>query len=86
MDQSIELENLILSTLSFYESMSFSKIVFDIDTEILKNYPNFDKDQMLLILKSLEKRGQVLKSGEAAESQWRRIHKKRSFWKRYFPF
>ena len=86
MDQSIELENLILSTLSFYESMSFSKIVFDIDTEILKNYPNFDKDQMLLILKSLEKRGIIIKSGEGTESQWRRIHKKRSFWKRYFSF
>ena len=86
MDQSIELENLILSTLSFYESMSFSKIVFDIDTEILKSYPNFDKDQMLLILASLEKRGIVVKNGEGAETQWRRIHKKRSFWKRYFSF
>lgn len=84
MDQSQELENLILSTLSFYEPMSFSKIVFDIDTEVLKNYPNFDKDQMLLILKSLEQRGMVRKTGEASESQWQRIHKKRSFWKRFF--
>ena len=86
MDKSLELENLILSTLSFYEPMSFSKIVFDIDTEVLKSYPNFDKDQMLLILKSLELRGIVVKTGEAAESQWQRIHKKRSFWKRFNPF
>ena len=84
MDQSQELENLILSTLSFYEPMSFSKIVFDIDTEVLKAYPNFDKEQMLLILKSLEKRGMVQKSGEGTETQWQRIHKKRSFWKRFF--
>lgn len=86
MDQNQELENLLLSTLSFYEPMSFSKIVFDIDTEVLKSYPNFDKDQMLLILKSLEKRGLVKKTGEAAEAQWQRIHKKRSIWKRLFPF
>lgn len=86
MDQSQELENLILSTLSFYGPMSFSMIVFDIDAEILKNYPDFDKNQMLLILKSLEDRGIVKKSGEASESQWQRIHKKRAFWKKYFPF
>ena len=86
MDQSQELENLLLSTLSFYEPMSFSKIVFDIDTEGLKNYPNFDKDQMLLILKSLEKRAMVQKTGEGSEAQWQRIHKKRSLWKRFFPF
>ena len=86
MDQNLELENLILSTLSFYESMSFSKIVFDIDTDILKKYPDFDKDQMLLILKSLEKRKMVIKIGEDSEAQWQRIHKKRSFLKRFFPF
>lgn len=86
MDQSQELEILILSTLSFYESMSFSKIVFDIDTDVLKSYPNFDKDQMLLILKSLEKRGMVQKTGEGTEAQWQRIHKKRSLWKRFFSF
>ncbi len=86
MDQNSELENLILSTLSFYEPMSFSKIVFDIDTETLKNYPNFDKDQMLLILSSLQKRSMVIKSGEGTEAQWQRIHKKRSFWQKYFPF
>ena len=84
MDQSQELENLLLSTLSFYEPMSFSKIVFDIDTEVLKNYPNFDKDQMLLILKSLEQRGMVRKTGVDTEAQWQRIHKKRSFLKRLF--
>ena len=86
MDQSQELENLVLSTLSFYEPMSFSKIVFDIDTELLKSYPNFDKDQMLLILKSLEQRGMVQMTGEGAEAQWQRIHKKRSIWKRIFRF
>lgn len=84
MDQSQELENLLLSTLSFYEPMSFSKIVFDIDTDVLKNYPNFDKDQMLLILKSLEQRGMVRKTGVDTEAQWQRIHKKRSFLKRFF--
>ena len=84
MDQHLELEELILSTLSFYEPMSFSKIVFDIDTELLKKYPDFDKDQMMVILKSLEKRGLLRKIGKDSETQWQRIHKKRSFWKRFF--
>lgn len=84
MEQSQELENLILSTLSFYEPMSFSKIVFDIDTGVLKQFPNFDKDQMMLILSSLEKRGSVKVTGAGSEMQWQRIHKKRSFFKRFF--
>jgi benzoyl-CoA reductase/2-hydroxyglutaryl-CoA dehydratase subunit BcrC/BadD/HgdB len=79
-----ELEDLILSTLSFYEPMSFSKIVFDIDTEVLKSYPDFDRDQMMKILKSLEERKLVKKTGAGLEAQWQRIHKKRPFWKRFF--
>ena len=82
MEHALELENLILSTLSFYEPMSFSKIVFDIDADVLKSYPNFDRDQMLLILDSLEKRGQVVKTGKDSEAQWQRIHKKSSLWEK----
>lgn len=84
MENSRALEDLILSTLSFYEPMSFSKIVFDIDTDVLKSYPYFDKDQMILILNSLEKRGLVQSTGTGTEMQWQRIHKKRPFWKRFF--
>jgi hypothetical protein len=79
-----ELEDLLLSTLSFYEAMTFSKIVFDINTELLKQYPDFDRDQMLLILSSLEKRGLVMGTGIGIDRSWKRIHKKRSFWKRFF--
>ena len=84
MDNARLLEDLILSTLSFYEPMAFSKIVFDMDTNVLKQFPNFDKDQMLVILKSLEKRGIIQMSGKDSEAQWIRIHNKRSFWKRFF--
>lgn len=84
MSQLEELENILLKTLSFYEPMSFSKIVFDIDTEVLKSYPHFDRDQMLIILTSLEKRGMVRKVGAGSEAQWIRTLKKRSFWKRFF--
>ncbi len=86
MENAQELENLILSTLSFYEPMSFSKIVFDMDTERLKQFAHFDKDQMLVILKSLEKRGLVSMTGKDSEAQWQRIHKKRPFWKKFLPF
>lgn len=56
------------------------------DSETLKQFPDFDKTQMLTILKSLEKRGLVKKSGSGEDQQWQRIHKKRSLWKRFFPF
>jgi len=79
-----ELEDLILSTLSFYETMSFSKIVFDLNSELLKQYPDFDRDQMLLILSSLEKRGMIIGNGQGIDRAWKRVHKKRSFWKRFF--
>ncbi len=79
------LEELILSTLSFYEPMSFSKIVFDMDSNVLKNHPDFDKPQMMLILKSLEKRGLVRQSGKGEDLQWHRIHKKRAWGKRFLP-
>lgn len=80
------LEDLVLSTLSFYGPMSFAKIVFDMDSETLKQFPDFDKTQMLTILNSLEKRGLVKKIGTGEEVQWQRIHKKRPFWKRLLPF
>ncbi len=76
-----ELEDLLLSTLSFYEAMTFSKIVFDIDTEILKQYRDFDRVQMLIILDSLEKKGLVEGKGLGNERQWKRIHKKKSLWR-----
>jgi len=77
-----ELELLILSNLSFYESMSFSKIVYDLDSKELLKHPDFDKDQMLFILKNLEKKGLVIELKVSEERQWKRIHKKKSLWRR----
>lgn len=84
MEKVKEIEDLVLVTLSFYEPMSFSQIVFDMDSEVLKSLPEFDRDKLFLVLNSLEKRGLVRKTGEGAEVQWQRIHKKRSFWGRFF--
>jgi DNA-binding MarR family transcriptional regulator len=77
------LEDFVLATLSFFESMSFSKIVFDFDSEILKNFPNFDKDQLMAILKSLEKRGLVKKVHKNNEEMWIKVQRKRSWWRRF---
>lgn len=77
MDHTQELENLILQTLSFYEPMSFSKIVFDMDSNLLKTYPDFDRDKMLLILEKFEKNGLVKRSGEGSDSIWIRTLKPR---------
>jgi hypothetical protein len=83
MENNQEIEDLILSTLSFYESMSFSQIVFDMDTNVLKQLASFDKDQMELVLNSLEKKGMVKKTGIGSEALWQRIHKKRPLWRRF---
>lgn len=84
MEELKKLEAIILKSLSFFEPMSFSKIIFDMDGEVLKNYPQFDKIQMMEILQSLETRGLVKKKGRGENAEWQRIHRHRPFWKRFF--
>lgn len=84
MEELKKLEAIILKSLSFFEPMSFSKIIFDMDGEVLKNYPQFDKIQMMEILQSLETRGLVKKKGRGENAEWQRIHRRRPFWKRFF--
>lgn len=82
------LEELVLGTLSFYEPMTFSNIILDFSSELLKDFPNFDKSDLEAILKELEKKKLIKKiildRSPHKEFAWIRLYPKRSWWKRIF--
>lgn len=80
-----ELHDLVLGTFSFYEPMTFSKVILDLDNEALKNYPNFSKEDLELIIKDLVKQKLIKEVKIDKEVGWIRIHLKKSWWKRLFP-
>ena len=72
------LEEFVLSTLSFYEPMTFSRIILDFNGEALKAYPNFDREELQATLKNLEKKKLVKPVTIDKEVGWIRIHPKRN--------
>ncbi|MDD4974083.1 MAG: hypothetical protein PHY93_07010 [Bacteriovorax sp.] len=80
-----KLENLVLATLSFFEPMTFSQIILDFDSDLLKDFPDFDKEQLQNIINLLEKKKLIKRVTIDKERGWIRIHPKRSWWKRLFP-
>lgn len=80
-----KLEELVLGTFSFYEPMTFSKVILDMDSEALKNFPNFSREDLEDIIKNLEKKKLIKSSQIDKEVGWIRIHPKRAWWKRLFP-
>jgi transcription initiation factor IIE alpha subunit len=80
-----KLENLVLATLSFFEPMTFSQIILDFDSDLLKDFPNFDKEQLQDIINLLEKKKLIKRVTIDKERGWLRVHPKRSWWKRLFP-
>lgn len=68
-------EHLILKTLSFYEPMNYAQIIFELDNEELKQFPDFTDEELKNILKDLVRRKLV-----------KRIEKKGDiFWQRQMP-
>jgi hypothetical protein len=84
MSENTKLENLILMTLSFFEPMTFSQIILDFDNDLLKDFPDFDKEALQGILILLENKKQIKKINIDKEDGWIRIHPKKSWWKRLF--
>jgi transcription initiation factor IIE alpha subunit len=80
-----KLENLVLATFSFFEPMTFSQIILDFDSDLLKDFPNFDKEQLQDIINLLEKKKLIKRVTIDKERGWLRVHPKRSWWKRLFP-
>ena len=78
------LENLVLMTLSFFEAMTFSQIILDFDKDLIKEFPDFDKEQLQEILSKLEKKKIIYRVTIDKEIGWIRVHRKRSWWKKFF--
>lgn len=78
------MHELVLSTLSFYEPMTFSKIILDFDNNLLKDFPEFSREDLQEILKVLEKKKLVKKTLQDKEDAWVRVLPKRAWWKRFF--
>ena len=72
------LEDLVLSTLSFYEPMNTSKIIFDMDQKVLEALPEFDQKELSRILQFLEKKKLIKKTKVSGEFFWIRVFRKRS--------
>lgn len=78
----MNLEDLVLSTLSFYEPMNLSKIIFDMDQKVLEGLPEFDQKELDRILFALEKKKLIKKMKKSGELYWIRVFKKQSFFNR----
>lgn len=79
------LEELVLVTLSFFEPMTFSKIILDFDSELIRDFPDFDKEQLQSIINKLESKKLIKRVTIDKEIGWIRVRPKRSWWKRLFP-
>lgn len=81
-----EIENFVIATLSFFEPMTFSQIILDFDRDLLTLYPNFDKEELLIVLGSLEKKRLIKRVKIDKETGWIRSPLKRSLWRRFLSF
>ncbi len=79
-----KLNDLVLSTLSFYEPMTFSRIILDFDNNSLSDFPEFTKEDLQEILKVLEKKKLIKRVTLDKEEAWIRVLPKRAWWKRFF--
>ncbi|MGZ3788731.1 MAG: hypothetical protein ACXVLQ_09425 [Bacteriovorax sp.] len=79
----ITLEELVLGTFSFYEPMTLSQVILDMDSALLKGYPHFTKEDLEGIIKILEKKKLLRATRIDKEVGWIRIHPKRS-WRSWF--
>lgn len=76
------MEDLVLKTLSFFEPMTFSKIILDFDKDQLTFFPHFNREDLKVILTNLEKKKRIKQVVIELEAGWIRIHPKRSYFKR----
>jgi hypothetical protein len=82
--ENLELEELVLGTTSFFEPMTLSKIILDFDDKKLLNFPDFDKEQLIQIIKYLEKKKKLKKVTIDKEVGWVKVQPKRSWLKKLF--
>ena len=79
------IKNKILETLSFYDDYSWERLIIELDEDFLKQHPDFAKEDLETLLKQLKKSGLVVISkSDKGELLYRRILKKKPWWRRLF--
>lgn len=73
----LELEGLILESLSFYDFLTLEQIVCGMGDEI-QRFPNLNWDDFLWALKSLKKRKLITEKSEEKKKKWKRLFPRRS--------
>ncbi|MDD0853885.1 hypothetical protein HBN50_12305 [Halobacteriovorax sp. GB3] len=71
-------EELLLETLSFFEAMTFEKIILDLSKEKLGKVGEFRRDELEALLSKLVKEKKVELIELNKEKAWKRLFKKKS--------
>lgn len=79
MQLNTNIQDFVLKTLSFFEPMTFSQIILDFDNDLIKDFPDLDKEQLQKVIDLLEKKKFIKKVIIDKEIGWIRIHRKRSW-------
>lgn len=77
-------EQIILGVFSFYEPMTFSNVILDLDKHLIGELGNFTKVDLEVTIKSLEKKKLIRPVTIDRETGWIRVHVRRAWWKRIF--
>lgn len=79
-------EHIILGVFSFYEPMTFSKVILDLDKTALAELGDFSREDLEATIKSLEKKKLIKAVPIEKETGWIRLHIRRPWWKRLLKF
>jgi hypothetical protein len=77
-------EQIILGVFSFYEPMTFSNVILDLDKHLIGELGDFTREDLEATIKSLEKKKLIKDVVIDKETGWIRVHVRRSWWKRLF--
>ncbi len=83
MPMSLELENELLLTLSYFTPMPLEKILLELNSDFLLSNPELLTEDLMKSLVSLRKRKKVKSIKENGEILWTKIYPKRPWWKNF---
>lgn len=75
-------EEILLGVFSFYEPMTFSKLILDLGKDDLASLGHLSREELEEAINSLLKQGLIKAVTIDKERGWIRIHPRRSWWKR----
>lgn len=81
-----ELEQQLLSTLSYFEPMTLEFIYLDMDKNFLEQNPNYSIDDLQLALKNLTRQKKIKAIQTEGQLTWVKIYPKKSLFKRLFSY